>query len=160
MRKSLKATVATAVAAACTMAIPAMASSPHFISGPTYKATTTALTASGKAAGLDGAVTKAFLTAGEIDVFFQCRNHGQNFAPGHPATSTGVTGPSEDITPHNGQITFNVSLPAPVPSAAAECPNRNWTVVVTSVIYRNVVLHIQQNGVDLLTDGPHTFPAP
>lgn len=161
MRKSFKATVAIAVAAASmAAAIPALASSPHFVKGPDYNATTSSLTATGKAAGLANVVTTAFLTADRIDVYFQCRNHGQNFAPGHPATSTGVTGPSETIAPHNGQITFSVSLPAPVPSAAAECPNANWDVVVSSVVYSGVVLHIQQNGVDILTDGPNTFSAP
>jgi hypothetical protein len=97
---------------------------------------------------------QAFLTAGSVSVSFQCQNHGQNFAPGHPATSNSVTGPVEDIAPHNGQITFNVSLPAPVPSAADVCPNKQRTVVVFHVDYNDVVLHIQQNGVDLLTDGP------
>jgi hypothetical protein len=66
-------------------------------------------------------------------VSYHCVNKGDNFAPGHPATSTNVVGPSQDISPHNGQITFNVSLRAPVPSAA----------------YVNVVLHIQQNGQDV-----------
>jgi hypothetical protein len=53
------------------------------------------------------------------------------------------------------QITFNVSLPAPIPSAADVCPNKQWTVVVFHVDYNDVVLRIQQNGVDLLTDGPN-----
>jgi hypothetical protein len=161
MRKPFKLTVAIAVAAACMLwAIPALASSPHFVKGPDYNATTSSLTATGKAAGLANVVTSAFLTADRVDVTFQCRNHGQNFAPGHPATSTGVTGPTQQISPNNGQITFNVSLPAPVPSAADECPSAKWDVVVTSVVYSGVVLHIQQNGVDILTDGPHTFTAP
>jgi hypothetical protein len=135
----------------------ALADNPQFNRGPNYSATTTALTASGKATGLGNSPTQAFLTADEIDVTFQCQNHGQNFAPGHPATSTGVTGPVEDIAPHNGQITFSVSLPAPVPSAADFCPNKNWTVVISHVDYLGVVLHIQQNGTDILTDGPNDF---
>lgn len=146
--------------AALAFAPTAVASSPHFVKGPDYTATTSALTATGKAAGLANAPTAAFLTADEIDVAFHCVNKGNNFAPGHPATSTNVTGPTEDIAPHNGQITFNVSLPAPVPSAAQECPNRNWKVVVDSVDYLGVVLHIQQNGNDILSDGPNDFHAP
>jgi hypothetical protein len=138
----------------------AFASSPHFVKGPTYSATTSALTASGKAAGLANEPTAAFLTAEQVDVFYQCRNHGQNFAPGHPATSTGVTGPSKDFAPHNGQITFSVSLPAPVPSAADACPSKKWTVVVSRVDYLGVTLHIQQNGSDILIDGPNDFTAP
>jgi hypothetical protein len=56
-----------------------------------------------------------------------------------------------------GGRVFNVSLPAPVPSAADVCPSKKWTVVVSHVDYLGVVLHIQQNGVDLLTDGPNDF---
>jgi hypothetical protein len=160
MRKSFKLTVAIAVAAACMLAaIPAMASSPHFVKGPTYTATTSSLTATGKAAGLANVVTTAFMSADEVDVFYQCRNHGQNFAPGHPATFTGVVGGTETIAPHNGQITFSVSLSAPVVDPGDACPNANWTVVVSRVDYLGVVLHIQQNGEDILSDGPKDFSA-
>jgi hypothetical protein len=161
MRKSFKFTVAIAASAACMLAaIPAMASSPHFVKGPTYTATTSSLTASGKAAGLANVVTTAFLSAEEVDVYYQCRNHGQNFAPGHPATFTGVVGTTQTIAPHNGQITFSVSLSAPVVNSADACPNANWDVVVSRVDYLGVVLHIQQNGADILTDGPNDFTAP
>jgi hypothetical protein len=155
MRKLLFLGVLTIAVAA--LAVPAAADNPQFNKGPTYSATTTALTATGKATGMGNSPTQAFLTADSVSVTFQCQNHGQNFAPGHPATSNAVTGPVEDIAPHNGQITFNVSLPAPVPSAANVCPSKKWTVVVSHVDYLGVVLHIQQNGVDLLTDGPNDF---
>jgi hypothetical protein len=142
----------------------ASADNPKFLTGPNYTATTSALTASGKATGLGNSPVLAFLTASSVDVNFQCRNHGQNFAPGHPATTTNVTGPSQTFAPHNGNIVFSVSLPAPVPpSAATVCPSKQWTVVVTSVSYNDVVLHIQSQanpGVDILTDGPNTFTAP
>jgi hypothetical protein len=51
------------------------------------------------------------------------------------------------------QITFAPNIPVPTPpSAAADCPNGNWTVVLTSLTYTNVVLHIQQPpGTDVLT---------
>jgi putative transposase len=87
----------------------------------------------------------------------QTRGHRSHFpmrrriAIGRPARSR------VQDAPHNGQITFSVSLPAPVPSAADECPNKNWKVVVSHVDYLGVVLHIQQNGVDILCDGPHDF---
>jgi hypothetical protein len=146
-------TVVTGVA----FASAALADNPQFNKGPTYSATTTALTATGKATGMGNSPTRAFLTAESISVTFQCQNHGQNFAPGHPATSNAVTGPVEEIAPHNGQITFNVSLPATPPDAADVCPSKKWTVVVFHVDYLGVVLHIQQNGVDILTDGPNDF---
>ena len=60
---------------------------------------------------------------------------------------------AQAITPHNGQITFSPTIPAPTPpSPKTECPNGNWTVQLTSLTYSNVVLHIQQPpGTDLLT---------
>ncbi len=160
LTRRLGAAVIAAALLVMLTATAAFAQNPHFVKGPDYTATTSALTATGKAAGLGNDPTQAFLTAERIDVFFHCVNKGNNFAPGHPATSTGVTGPVQNITPRNGQITFNVSLPAPQPSAADECPNRNWKVVVDRVDYVNVVLHIQQGGQDILTDGPNTFTAP
>lgn len=135
----------------------AFASSPHFVKGPTYTATTAELTATGQAAGLANAPTAAFLTATSITTFFHCVNHGTNFAPGHPASEAPAQGPTEIIAPHNGTIKFDVTLPAPVPKAVDVCPNKNWTVVVDESDYFGVVLHIQQNGVDILSDGPHDF---
>ena len=153
-----------AAAVAGIFAAVANADNPKFLTGPNYTATTSALTASGKATGLGNSPVSAFLTADSVDVNFQCRNHGQNFAPGHPATATNVTGPTQTFAPHNGNIVFNVSLPAPVPPSAADvCPSKQWTVVVTSVSYNGVVLHIQSQanpGVDLLFDGPNDFTAP
>jgi hypothetical protein len=142
------------------LATAAFANNPHFVQGPDYDATVEQLTATGKAAGLGNAPTAAFLTADRIDVYYQCQNRGQNFAPGHPATFEGVEGETQNFTPRNGQITFDVSLAAPIPDARDECPNRNWTVVVSRVDYLGVTLHIQQNGIDILTDGPANFTAP
>jgi hypothetical protein len=153
-------TIFSAMLAFMLLATAAFANNPHFVQGPNYNATVEQLTATGKAAGLGNAPTAAFLTADRIDVYYQCQNRGQNFAPGHPATFEGVTGSTQNFTPRNGQITFNVSLQAPIPSAGDVCPNRNWSVVVFRVDYIGVRLHIQQNSVDILTDGPHNFTAP
>jgi hypothetical protein len=150
------------LAAAVCVVPAAFAGNPAFNKGPSYNATVTALTASGKATGLGNSATAAFLTASEVDVFYQCKNNGGNFVPGHPATFTGVAGPTQNISPHNGQITFNVSLPAPVVVAnKANCgSNGNWTVVVSRVDYLGVTLHIQQDSTDILTDHPNDFTAP
>lgn len=63
------------------------------------------------------------------------------------------------ITPRNGQITFSPTIPPPTPpSAATECPNGNWTVVLTSLTYNDVTLHIQQPpGTDVLVDNLGTI---
>jgi len=132
----------------------AFAQSPHFIGTPTCtKSVSTGLTCSGKAAGLGNGPTLAFLTADPVTATFVCVNHGGNVAPGQPIVTQNVTGPTETIAPHNGQITFSPTIPPPpTPSAKTECPNGNWTVKITSLTYTNVVLHIQQPpGTDVLT---------
>jgi hypothetical protein len=132
----------------------AFAQSPHFIGTPTCtKSVSTGLTCSGKAAGLGNGPTLAFLTADSVTATFVCVNHGGNVAPGQPIVTQNVTGPTETIASHNGQITFSPTIPPPpTPSAKTECPNGNWTVKITSLTYTNVVLHIQQPpGTDVLT---------
>jgi hypothetical protein len=132
----------------------AFAQSPHFIGTPTCtKSTSTGLTCSGKAAGLGNGPTEAFLTASSVTATYECVNKGGNVAPGQPIVTQNVTGPSQTITPHNGQITFSPNIPPPTPpSAATECPNGNWKVRLTSLTYSDVVLHIQQPpGTDVLT---------
>jgi hypothetical protein len=144
----------TALAVSVSLAI-GSGGNPHFIGTPTCakNSKTFVLTCSGKAAGLDEAITMAFLTASSVTERVVCVNHGGNIAPGQGTSQTSVQGPTQIILPHNGQITFSVQLnPPPKPTPAqAGCQNSNWTVMVLSVTYTNVVLHIQQNGVDALT---------
>lgn len=138
----------------------AQAQSPHFIGTPTCtKSVSTGLTCSGKAAGLGNGPTAAFLTADSVTANYVCTNKGGNVAPGQPAVTQNVTGPTQTITPHNGQITFSPNIPPPTPpSAATECPNGNWTVVLTSLTYNDVTLHIQQPpGTDVLVDNLGTI---
>ncbi len=132
----------------------AFAENPHFIGTPTCtKSVSTGLTCSGKAAGLGNGPTAAFLTADSVTATYECVDKGGNVAPGQPIVTQNVTGPTQTITPHNGQITFSPNIPAPTPpSAKTECPNGNWSVRLTSLTYTNVVLHIQQPpGTDVLT---------
>jgi hypothetical protein len=138
----------------------AQAQSPHFVGTPTCtKSLTSGLTCSGKAAGLGNGPTAASLTADSVTANYVCHNKGGNVAPGQPVVTQNVTGPSQPITPHNGQITFSPTLPPPTPpSPAAECPNGNWSVVLTSLTYTNAVLHIQQPpGTDVLIDNLGTI---
>ena len=85
---------------------------------------------------------------------YVCTNPGGNVAPGQPVVNQNVTGPKQNITPRNGQISFSPTIPPPTPpSAATECPNAKWTVVLTSLTYNDVTLHIQQPpGTDVLVD--------
>ena len=138
----------------------AVAQSPHFVGTPTCsKSLTSGLTCKGKAAGLGNGPTAAFLTADSVTATYVCQNHGGNVAPGQPVVNQNVTGPTQNITPRNGQITFSPTIPPPTPpSAATECPNGNWKLILTSLTYTNVVLHIQQPpGTDVLTDSLGTI---
>jgi hypothetical protein len=144
------------VLATAVPAVPAAyADSPHFIGTPECsKSSSGVLTCSGRAAGLGNGPVAAFLTADSVVATYECVNHGGNVAPGQTASPNNVTGPTQNITPRNGQIRFSPSLsPPPTPSAKdAGCPGANWTVNRTSLTYFNVVLHLQQPpGTDVLT---------
>jgi hypothetical protein len=146
---------ASVLAAAFAMsAAPAVAQSPHFVGTPSCsKSLKSGLTCSGKAAGLGNGPTAAFLTADSVEATYVCKNKGGNVAPGQPVVEQNATGPTQNITPRNGQITFSPTLPPPpTPSSASDCPNGNWNVVLTSLTYTNVVLHLQQPpGTEVLT---------
>ena len=134
----------------------ALAQSPHFVGTPTCSkdSSTFVLTCSGKAAGLGNGPTAAFLTASSVSENVICVNHGGNTAVGQGTFESNVTGPTQNITPRNGQITFSPTLSPPTTPTPAQagCPNGNWTVRVLSVTYSGVVLHIQQPpGTDVLT---------
>jgi hypothetical protein len=122
----------------------AFAQSAHFVGDFTIsKSLSAGLSVSGKAAGLGDGPTNAFLTAASVSARYECVNHGGNVAPGQPVVEQNVTGPVKPITPHNGQITFTVTIPPPsTPSSATECPSGKWTVRLTSLTYTNVVVHV------------------
>jgi hypothetical protein len=131
---------------AAVAAAPVLAANAHFIGTPeATKSNSGVLTVTGKAAGLGNGPTAAFLTADRVIATFRCVNRGGNIAPGQPVVLQDVEGPTQNINPRNGQITFSPTLsPPPTPSAADECPNGNWRVQRTSLTYENVVLHIEQ----------------
>jgi hypothetical protein len=131
----------------------AFAASAHFIGTPTIvKNPNASLTATFKAAGLGNVVTNAFLTSSGGTAVLQCVNPGGNNPPPKQVSFGPTQGQTTTIPPSNGQITASASIgPPPLPSASQICPNPNWSVRLISITYDNVVLHLQQNGVDLLT---------
>jgi hypothetical protein len=131
----------------------AFAASAHFIGTPTItKNPNASLTATFKAAGLANVVTGAFLTSSGGTAVVQCVNPGGNNPPPKQVSFGPLQGQLTTIQPRNGQITASATIgPPPLPSASQICPNPNWNVQLVSVTYDNVVLHIQQNGGDILT---------
>lgn len=151
--KRILTTLSTALLAFGLGATQAVAASPHFIGTPSCdKSLTTGIECTGKAAGLGNSPTNVFLQADSVQADYVCVNPGGNVAPGQPLVFQDVQGPTQHITPHNGQITFDVTIPPPAtPDPSEVCPNGNWTVNLTGLTYVHVVLHIQQNQTDILT---------
>ncbi|MFZ3497366.1 hypothetical protein ACODT5_29770 [Streptomyces sp. 5.8] len=153
MRRALAAAAMTLVATAASMST-ATAQGEHFIGAITCTTSITAgLQCSGKAAGLGNDPTAAFLTADSVTAEYVCSNRGGNIAPGQGTFTPNPVGDQTNFTPRNGQITFrNVTLAAPpTPSADDICPNGNWRVNLLHLSWNNVVLHIQQDGTDILS---------
>jgi hypothetical protein len=130
-----------------------MAASPHFIKTPTIvKNPNFSLTAKFKAAGLANVVSNVFLSASGGTADLQCVNPGGNNPPPKRVDFGPLQGQVVNVQPNNGQITASPTLgPPPLPTEAQICPNKNWNIDILSLTYNNVVLHIQQNGVDILT---------
>lgn len=130
-----------------------LAASPHFIGTPTVvKNPDFALTANFKAAGLGNVVSQAFLSSSGGIAVLQCVNPGGNSPPPQQVSFGPLQGQVVTIQPRNGQITASPTIgPPPLPSPSEICPNPNWIVQLVSLTYSNVVLHIQQQGFDILT---------
>jgi hypothetical protein len=139
--------------AASLVASPVMAASPHFIKSPTIvKNPNFSLTAKFKAAGLANVVSNVFLSSSGGTADLQCVNPGGNNPPPKRVDFGPLQGQVVAVQPNNGQITASPTLvPPPLPTAAQICPNKNWDIDILSLTYFNVVLHIQQQGTDILT---------
>jgi hypothetical protein len=138
--------VGALVMAVGALAVPAaLADSPHFIGTPSCtKNADFSLTCSGKASGLGSTPISAYVTSTNVSGNIQCQNNGGNFPAPKNYDFGPLTGPTTNITPHNGQITFSVSVgPPTLPSASDLCPNgKKWTVVILSLTYKNVQLFL------------------
>lgn len=86
-------------------------------------------TVTGKATGLAGGFTYEVEATGTISGSFQCRNPGGNDPPPQAFTAA-VAGSGQFVAQKNGNLTFEVTVQVPTPTG--QCPNPNWTAVVTS----------------------------
>ena len=148
---------------AATVPSTVLAASPHFIGTPTLiKNPNFSIQVSFKAAGLANIVSAAFLSSSGGTANLQCQNPGGNNPPPKTVTFGPIISQPVQIPPSNGQITATTNPlgPPPVPSASQICPNPNWSVQIVSITYFNVVLHIQQSNVDILTFNFDTVTVP
>ena len=50
------------------------------------------------------------------------------------------------------EITASATIgPTLLPSKSVIYPNPNWNVAILTIIYFNIILHVQQGGIDILT---------
>ena len=158
---------ATIAVSALMLMVPmlAAAQNAHFIGTPTItksiSGTTATLTTSGKISGLGSAPTQVFLTTSGVTAETACTNKGGNNPPGQEATFGPTTGQVANITPRNGQITFHNAAPLSITVTAeqAGCPD-SQTPSITSATFSDVVLHIVQNGQEVLTFNFDTVVVP
>jgi len=163
MRKTLAVLAALFIALFVT-APAAHADSPHFKKGGTpvcqvtLSGASSSTTCSGTLAGLGNGDVDLNTTVSGFAVY-QCQNGGGNTAPGQNKVLEGpVTAPTHipgnEIK--NGNLSFTTSpavlSAAPtVSSAAAGCPNPNWTGVNPTLTVTNITLTIAQGGTTLFT---------
>jgi hypothetical protein len=136
-----------------------------FHSGPdlTFNTPAGTATATFNVSGLGNDPAYAFLDITGTATY-TCRNHGKNFAPGHPNVGTsGSSGPQKiSNSQKNGRddISVTASLTAPTPPTAQDigCPNPagNWTVVLESLTVDSATLRIEQPLGNVIY-GPVTF---
>jgi hypothetical protein len=146
-------TVLVAILAIGFVSAPAFAASPHFIGTPTIaKNPNFSLTAAFKEAGLANVASEVFLSSSGGTAVLQCVGLGGNAPPPKLVTFGPLQGQITFVQPNNGQLTASVTIGSPLlPSASQICPNANWSLALLRLTYDNVVLHTQQNGVDVLT---------
>ena len=137
----------TLVALASTAMVTVWASSPHYKKGPTVADNGLTATATGTLAGLGNGnviVTLSFPDATGTTI---CSNKGGADAPGqNPAAPAPVSGSALITQVKNGTVSFVVTTnpPANPSSAAAGCPNGNWTAAFDNLTFGSGSITVQQ----------------
>ena len=137
-------TVATLISTAI---VGVWAASPHYKKGPFVVDNGSTATATGSLAGLGNGnviVTLSFPNATGTTI---CSNKGGTDAPGqNPAVPAPVSGSQFITDVKNGTLAFVVTtLPPPNPSsAAAGCPNPNWTAAFDDITFGAGTITVQQ----------------
>ena len=109
-----------------------LAANGHYVVGPNVSVSNTALTISGKAAGLgQGSTTANWTLTGSVDVFSRCYNRGGNKPQADNKQETLEVNQAGSFAVNNGQVTFSISVS---PLSTLTCPG-NQVVVIESVSY-------------------------
>lgn len=135
MRKKLLTLVASLFAAmtvALVSASPAMADSPHYVTGPTATVQDNSLTVTWKAAGLGNTVTSVdFSLTGTVTTTSQCYTKSGNPVNGVPKSETVNVNTTGTFPVRNGQTTGSLTV---APLSTLQCTG-NQHVVILSASY-------------------------
>jgi hypothetical protein len=127
--------IAIAIALAIMLAVgalAALAASAHYVRGPNVSVSGTAITISGKAAGLgQGSTTADWTVTGSVEVFSRCYNRGGNKPQADNKQETIDIDQDGSSPVNNGQVTFSISIPF---ESTLDCPG-NQVVRIEDVSY-------------------------
>jgi hypothetical protein len=143
----IKISLLTIVALTSTAIVSAWAASPHYKKGPTVVDNGLTATATGTLAGLGNGNVIVTLSFPNATGTTTCTNPGGNQAAGqNPATPAAVSGSQLITQVKNGTVSFVVTTdPPPNPtSAAAGCPNGNWTAAFDNITFGSGTITVQQ----------------
>jgi hypothetical protein len=137
----------TIVALTSTAIVSVWAASPHYKKGPTVVDNGLTATATGTLAGLGNGNVIVTLSFPNATGTTTCTNPGGNQAAGqNPATPAAVSGSQLITQVKNGTVSFVVTTdpPANPSSAAAGCPNGNWTAAFDNITFGSGTITVQQ----------------
>jgi hypothetical protein len=127
---TLMASLFAALVVAAGAAAPALADSPHYVSGPTATVQDNSLTVSWKAAGLGNTVTSAdFNLTGTVTTTAQCFTKSGNPVSGVPKTATTDVNASGTFAVRNGQTTGSLTVS---PLSPLTCTGNQHVVILSA----------------------------
>ena len=134
MRRKLITLMASLLAAlvvtAGVAASPALAASPHYVSGPTATVEDNSLVVAWKAAGLGNTVTSVdFALTGTVTTTSQCFTKSGNPVQGVPKTETVDVNATGSFPVRNGQTTGSLTVS---PISTLECTGNQHVVILSA----------------------------
>ena len=153
LQKGVIISVVIMLVLAPTLVVSPTMASPQFVKPPIIeKNSNFSLTAHFNATGLANLVTTAFLSSSGGDSGLICANLQEKGYPSKLYNFNGIKGPVVTIQPVNGEISNSSTIgPPQLPSASDFCSISTLNVKLVSITYEVVILHLQQNGEDVLT---------
>lgn len=153
LQKQVIITIVILSVLAPTLIISTAMASPRFVETPTIeKNSNSSLTADFNATGLANLATTTYLSSSGGDSGLTCVDLQQQSAPSKLFSFNALKGPEVIIQPVNGEISNSSTIgPPQLPSSSDFCFISALNIEIESITYEDVVLHVQQNGLNVLT---------